>query len=131
MVDIERIKKAREAAGLTQRALANHIHLTQGYIGDIERGRTNPSISTLQLIADALNVDIAEFIGNGVEIQETGLTNDEIHLISVYRSLNDEDKSLMKLMAQRFNKKNVQSTKLPITGMMKKNNRVGLASGRA
>ena len=52
------------------------------------------ALSTLQLIAEALQVDIAEFVGNGRTIQETGLTNDEIHWLTVYRSLSDENKRL-------------------------------------
>ena len=103
MVDVaERIKKAREAAGLTQRELAKIIHLTQGYIGDIERGRTNPSLSTLQLVADALHVDIAAFVGNSTTIQETGLNNDEIDLVMSYRRLSEEQKALTKAMVCNF-----------------------------
>lgn len=102
MVDVEKIKEARKAARLTQRELASIIHLSQGYIGDIERGRTNPSIETLQLIADALHMDIAEFVGNSTTVQKTGMTNDEIHWLMIYRSLNDSDKELARAMLQRF-----------------------------
>ena len=121
MVDVGgKIKKVRKSAGLTQVELARKINMSQSYIADIERDRQNPSLSALQMIANALNVDIAEFVGDSSEIQKD----------KMWRSFTDEDKSFAMQMFQRF-KKNVQSTKLPITGMMKKNNRVGLASGRA
>lgn len=102
MVDVEKIKNARKKAKLTQRELADLIHLSQGYIGDIERGRSNPSIETLQLIAEALSVDVAEFLGNGSIIRETGLSTEEVDLVMVFRSLTDSDKELTKTMMQRF-----------------------------
>lgn len=130
MVDVgEKIKKVRKLAGLTQSELAKKINMSQSYIADIERDRQNPSLSALQMIANALNVDIAEFVGNSSEIQKDSLTNEEIHLVAMWRSFDDEDKSFAMQMFQRF-KKNARSTKLPITGMIK-TNRAGLASGRA
>ena len=131
MVNVgERIKKTRKAAGFTQVGLAKKIHMSQSYVANIENNVYNPSITTLKLIADALQVDIAEFVGDSTVLQESGMTNEEVHLLAMYRNLNDEDRSFTMQMVQRFNKKNAQSTKLPITGMIKANH-AGLASGRA
>ena len=103
MVDVgERVKKARQAAGLTQLELAKKINVSRSYIGNIEQNRHSSSIATLQLLADALHVDIAEFVGNGSSIQETGMTNDEIHLLTKYRSLSHSDKELAQAMMDRF-----------------------------
>ena len=67
MVDVgERIKKARQAAGLTQVALAKKMNISRSYISDIESNRHSVNISTLQMFAEALHVDIAEFVGNGI-----------------------------------------------------------------
>ena len=110
MVDVgKRVKKARQAAGLTQVELAKKINVSRSYIGNIEQNRHASSVATLQLIADALHVDIAEFVGNGSTLQETGLANDEIHLVMMYRNMSEEDKIFTMQMAQRFNKKNVKS----------------------
>ena len=54
----ERIKEARKIAGLTQVELAKKTDLSRSYIGDIEKNRYNPSISTLQLIAKATNAPV-------------------------------------------------------------------------
>ena len=103
MVDVgERIKKARKAAGLTQKELADKIHMSQSYIADMERSRHNPSLSALQLIASALKLDISEFIGNGTTIQETGLSTDEIDLVMAYRSLSDDNKEFTKTMVYKL-----------------------------
>ena len=113
MVDVgKRIKNARKIAGLTQKQLAHNIHMSQSYLANIENNVYNPSIDTLRLIAEALNVDIAEFLGNGITIQETGLANDEIHLIMLYRNMNASDKSLIMQLSKRCSKKNVKSTPL-------------------
>ena len=54
----ERIKEARKTAGLTQVELAKKTDLSRSYIGDIEKDRYNPSVSTLQLIAKATNAPL-------------------------------------------------------------------------
>ena len=103
MVDVaERIKKARKAAGLTQRALTEKIHMSQSYIGDIESCRSNLSLSALQLISNVLRVDISEFVGNSTTVQETGLNADEIDLVMAYRSLSEDQKALTKAMVYNF-----------------------------
>lgn len=58
----ERIKEARKAAGLTQVELAKKTKLSRSYIGDIEKDRYNPSVSTLQLIADATNSSLGALL---------------------------------------------------------------------
>ena len=98
----ERIKKVRKAAGLTQAQLAKRLNVTRGYIGNVEQNQYSPSLAVLQRIADALQIDIAEFVSKGVEIQETGLTNEELHLVLLYRSLNDDSKRLTTAMLSKL-----------------------------
>lgn len=98
----EKVKKARKAAGLTQMELARKINMSQSYIADIERRRQNPSLSALQLIANALHVDIAEFVGDGTTVQETGLDRDEIDLVMAYRCLSEDNKAFTKTMVYKL-----------------------------
>jgi transcriptional regulator with XRE-family HTH domain len=59
----DRIKSARSAAGLTQEALSRRTELSLQAVGDIERGVvTDPHISSLRQIADALGVPIRELL---------------------------------------------------------------------
>lgn len=52
----ERIKKARELRGQTQKDLGKKIELTSNYIYMIEKGRENPSDRTIRDIARVLCV---------------------------------------------------------------------------
>ena len=58
-----KIRDARKNAGMTQVELAKATNLSRSYIGDIEKDRYNPSISTLQAIAKATNVPVETLLG--------------------------------------------------------------------
>ena len=53
-----RIRKAREAMGLTQESLAEHCSLSAAHIGHIERGTRIPSLDTLHTISRKLGMSI-------------------------------------------------------------------------
>jgi 3-hydroxybutyryl-CoA dehydrogenase len=55
-----RIRSFRQSRGLTIAALANEVGVTAAMASQIERGVTNPSMSTLVRIASALKVSIAQ-----------------------------------------------------------------------
>ena len=59
----KKIRDARKNAGMTQVELAKATNLSRSYIGDIEKDRYNPSISTLQAIAKATNVPVETLLG--------------------------------------------------------------------
>ncbi len=54
------VRKARTAAGLTQEELADHSGLDRSYIGGVERGERNPTLSVIEKIAEGLGVTLAE-----------------------------------------------------------------------
>ncbi len=57
----EKIRKLRVANDLTQEELASRAGLTKGYISQLERDLTHPSIVTLKDILDVLGTDLATF----------------------------------------------------------------------
>lgn len=67
----ERIKEARKSAGLTQLELAKKTELSRSYIGDIEKDRYNPSVSTLQLIATATNTPLEDLLPSTKPVSPT------------------------------------------------------------
>lgn len=54
------VRRARTAAGLTQEELADRSGLDRSYIGGVERGDRNPSLSVIEKIAQGLGVTLAE-----------------------------------------------------------------------
>lgn len=69
------IKEARKKAGLTQMELAKLTNLSRSYIGDIEKDRYNPSLTTLKAIANALNQPLDTILtDNGINNNEPTLT---------------------------------------------------------
>jgi transcriptional regulator with XRE-family HTH domain len=61
------IKDLRFKNGLTQEELADRCELTKGYISQIERNLTSPSISTLIDILDCLGTDLNNFFSGEEE----------------------------------------------------------------
>lgn len=58
-----RIRALRRRHGLTVEALAGAVGVHKGHLSRIERGEKAPSISTLQAIAAALNVQMSDLFG--------------------------------------------------------------------
>jgi transcriptional regulator with XRE-family HTH domain len=57
----EKLRRLRMENGLTQEELANRAYLTKGFISQLERDLTSPSIATLRSILDVLGLDLADF----------------------------------------------------------------------
>ena len=60
----ENIKKARLAAGLTQKELADKCGIADSAVRKYESGRVVPKLPMIKKIADALNVFITDLTGN-------------------------------------------------------------------
>ena len=54
----ERVRRARERAGMTQAELASRIGSTQPAVARLEAGGTTPSLHTLRRIAVALDLEL-------------------------------------------------------------------------
>lgn len=52
----ENVRAARVARGLTIEALADEVGLAYSYVGQLERGQRNPTLSVVERIASALDV---------------------------------------------------------------------------
>lgn len=57
----EKVKNLRLKMGLTQEELAERSDLTKGFISQLERGNTSPSVDTMAHIVRALGTNLAEF----------------------------------------------------------------------
>lgn len=91
-----RLKELRCAKGLTQSGLADLCGLRLGEISKIERGQTNPKLSTLYSIMNGLNCSSDALFGQSV------LTSDIQLLKSRIDSLSDEDKRILLFLIYKF-----------------------------
>jgi transcriptional regulator with XRE-family HTH domain len=58
----EELRKAREAAGMTQEALAFAANIDRSYISQLENNHKSPTVEVLFLICDALGVAPSEVL---------------------------------------------------------------------
>lgn len=59
-----KLRGRREDKFRSQETFAEHAHLHRTTIGGLEQGRTDPRLSTLLIVADALGVSIAELVSD-------------------------------------------------------------------
>ena len=64
-----RLKDLRVLKGLTQEELADRAELSKGFISQVERNLTSPSIATLMDILQCLGLTIGEFFNEEPEEQ--------------------------------------------------------------
>jgi len=62
-----KIRRLRKLRGLTIEELADHAALTKGFISQLERDKTMPTIGTLKQVLDVLGVELAAFF---IEFEE-------------------------------------------------------------
>jgi transcriptional regulator with XRE-family HTH domain len=58
----EELRKAREAAGLTQEELSSKARVDRSYISQLERGLKSPTLDMLLRLCKALGVSAAEIV---------------------------------------------------------------------
>ena len=58
-----KLKQTRKNKKMSLRKLGEIAHLSHSFIADIESGRSNPSLDTLDALAKALEVSVQDLIG--------------------------------------------------------------------
>jgi transcriptional regulator with XRE-family HTH domain len=66
------VRRRREAQRMTLEDLAERSGLTPNYIGTIENGKRDPSLSTIEALAKGLGVKPGELVGSVPEISTAG-----------------------------------------------------------
>ncbi len=64
----DEIRRRREALGWTLEQLAERAKLSPNYIGTVENGRRDPSLSTVLALAKGLRVPPGELLGPVIEL---------------------------------------------------------------
>lgn len=55
---VARLLSRREELGLSQREVASRARIGHGHLSQIETGRVDPKLSTLQRLADVLDIEL-------------------------------------------------------------------------
>lgn len=63
----ENVRAFRKKHGLSQEELADRCELHRTYIGSVEREERNVSLSTLEVLSQALGVSVAELLTSRAE----------------------------------------------------------------
>jgi transcriptional regulator with XRE-family HTH domain len=58
----QNVRRLRKARGFTQEALADEVELAVSYLGQIERGERNPTLSVVARFAEVLETTPAELV---------------------------------------------------------------------
>jgi transcriptional regulator with XRE-family HTH domain len=66
----KRIRSLREEKGLTQTDLAVHLDMNRGHISDIELGKREAGLITLQIIAKGLETTMSRLLKKPLETRE-------------------------------------------------------------
>lgn len=64
----EKLKTLRTAKGLTLEQLAFEAEMEISQVHRVEKGKINPTLTTLTALASGLGITIAELLGNNLEI---------------------------------------------------------------
>ena len=98
---LKRIKELREIAGMSQKALADSIGVSQQSINKYENHNIEPDIETLKQIASLFNTSIdyitehTDIISRIEKTTPSDLNDAELIIISNYRKLTKTQQSLV------------------------------------
>jgi transcriptional regulator with XRE-family HTH domain len=67
------VRRRRQALGITLETLAQMSGLTPNYIGSVELGKRDPSLSTIEGLASGLQMPVGELLGGTRELTPAGL----------------------------------------------------------
>jgi transcriptional regulator with XRE-family HTH domain len=103
------IRGYRLQKGMSQGDIEKRTGLLRCYLSRVENGHTVPSLETLQKIARALDLQLAEFFAEEVvakEMSSLHLNEDEIRFLTQVQRysahLSDSDRKLLLAMVRKF-----------------------------
>lgn len=97
----QKLKKAREALGLTQEKVAEYLGLGPRYISDIERNKTKGSIDTLIKLCNIYNITPNDLLSEYIyfDIEKSNIE------LAVFYSLSVENQQMILDLISFFNQK--------------------------
>lgn len=105
---VKRLRYLRDRAGLSQKALADLIGVSQQSINKYENHNIEPDIDTLIALADVLGTSVDYLIGHSAANEEAdhnslySLDLAEYALLCKYRSLRPGQKASIQMVIENF-----------------------------
>ena len=102
-IDIsQRIKQIRTSKQISIYRVSKETGIAQNYIRDLENGRRNPSLDTLERLIVPLGITLSELFN--VDEETSYLSKKEHQLVENYRVLPDEKSDFLLQMSEILNK---------------------------
>ena len=100
MTDIiaQRVRQAREWAGLTQNELADYLGVTRPMVTAIENGRASLTVENLLILHKVLDQPVEWFLG----FNRFDLTDQESRLLALFRGLAPDERARLLDIVQAF-----------------------------
>ncbi len=82
----ESIRQIRQAKGLSQGEMQKRTGILRSYLSRVENGHTVPSFATLQRLATAMEVALADFFphDDSAPAGQSGAASDYLHELKTY-----------------------------------------------
>ena len=99
----KRIKKIREAKGMTAKEVISTVGMGAAMYSRIETGKTEPSLSTLEKIAKALGVALPDFFTDDDKLADVNSYDGSLmEKIKTIEALNEEEKKTVFSIVDAF-----------------------------
>ena len=109
------ISRLRELKGFSQKEVAAAMDIPQGQYSRLENGKVEPSITTLEKLAVALDVGITEFFKNGIDTEVNLPLLEKIRLLDTLDK--DERRAIETVIDIAISRKHLKES---IAGLIKK-----------
>lgn len=108
MADLpNRIREFRKARGWSQLQLANQLNISIAHVSDLETGKRQLTQKWLIAIARVFGIDPAELLPKGQS--GSSLTQDELHLLSMYRRASNSERRAIERVAESLSAYSAES----------------------
>ena len=98
-----RLRKMRKAKKFSIYRLHEITGLSQGHISELEKGKNQPTIETLQRLLTPMGISLSEFFNEDNEISY--LNEREKELVATFRAMPDESAELYFQLGKKLNQK--------------------------
>ncbi len=88
----DKIKKIREAKGLSQKEVAIALSMNPSQYSKIENGKVDPQFSSIERIAKALGMDMADFFSSEQIADVNSLNKSVVEKVQLIEQLDENQK---------------------------------------